>query len=216
MTAQAIDKELAQEAARLDEAKEQATKAAEQLAKDPSNPQLRIAVMQAQQAVAEVQVGIDALNAARVEGEKADTKHADETYRAETLAMFNKAKAMIAKRVAAAKAIDEALTALRTAMASWKDVNAEATRVANGFYKRLYGEYTPALANMEGQVLNAISDGVCEAVGSVSGSHNYFGALNLHVRRVAGVPESAEADTRQMNERHLEALDGFAKAKGVI
>lgn len=216
MTTAAIDNELVQEAARLSEAKRQATEAAKQLAKDPSNLQLRIAVAEAQQAVAEVQVGIDVLTAARVEGEKAASMEAGEAYRAETLEMFNQAKALIEKRVAAGKDIDTALSALRDVLVAWKTLNTEAALAANDFHRRIYNGRHSTMLGMESDILNALADQISEVVVGISNANHYFGAFNQHLRRTAGVPESAEKDAKQSCARYLELLEVGARAKGVI
>lgn len=221
MTTAAIDQQLAQEQAKMALAQANATHAAEQLAKDPGNPRLRVAVVEAQQAVAEVQqavaevqIGIDALNAARIAGEKADTKEADEAYRAKTVAMFNQAKALIGERAAAGKAVDAALQGLRDALGAWKQLNDEASVAANGFYQRLYGNHNPSLLNMDGAVVNALADQISEAVGLIPVSHHCF-TFSQHTRHVAGVPESVEKDAKESSARFMESLEGIARAKGV-
>lgn len=215
MRTAAIDRQIAVELEQLAEAQEAARKAADLLAQDPSNPKHRIAVVQAQHAVAEVQIGIDALNAARVEGEKADTDEADEAYRAETLSMFNRAKALVGKRVAAGKAIDIALQGLHDALCTWKQLNDDASAAANGLHRRLYGNHNANLLNMDGDVVNALVDQISEAVGLIPSGHHLF-TLNKHTRHVAGVPESVEKDAEKSSTRYLEILEGMARAKGVV
>lgn len=68
-----IDRQIAEESEQLADAKH-VTAAAEALSQEPSSPKYRVAVVQAQSVVAEIQVGIDALNASRVEAKKHDDR----------------------------------------------------------------------------------------------------------------------------------------------
>lgn len=130
MRTTAIDRQLAGELEQLAEAQEAARKAADRLAQDPNNPQHRSAVVQAQQAVAEVQVGIDALNAARVEAAKFDQS---ETGKALRQARVKAVGAVVAGQDAVVKAatgVNQALANLLTCMQELADANGTAKNAA--------------------------------------------------------------------------------------
>lgn len=216
MTTEALNKELAQESARLSEAKKQADEAAKKLAKDPASPQLRLGVMKAQQAISEVQIGIDALKAAQSESEKIAANESQEAQRAETLAVFKQAKALVSKRPEAAQAIDTALSALKDALAAWKDLNAEVTQTALNFYRRVYGpdhhSHSSLLQGAAGDVLNSIVARVSDAVvESIPAGRHYF-SFN-HITH-AGVIESVEDDARQSTERYMQLLERAEQPQG--
>lgn len=109
MRTAAIDRQLASELEQLAEAQEVARKAADLLAQDPNNPKHRIAVVQAQQGVAEVQVGLDALNAARVEAAKYDESEEGKALRQARVKAVGSVKAGQEAVVEAAGTIDKAL-----------------------------------------------------------------------------------------------------------
>lgn len=116
MRTAAIDRELAQELEQLAEAQAAASKAAEQLAREPNSPNARLAVVQAQAAVAEIQVGIDALKAARNEAEKYDASEEAQAIRAKRAETVGRVASTQEAVVTAARAIDDALQTLRTRM----------------------------------------------------------------------------------------------------
>lgn len=109
MRTSAIDRQIAAELEQLAEAQEVARKAADLLAQDPNNPKHRIAVVQAQQGVAEVQVGLDALNAARVEAAKYDESEEGKALRNARVKAVGGVKAGQEAVVEAAGAMDKAL-----------------------------------------------------------------------------------------------------------
>lgn len=109
MRTAAIDRQLAGELEQLAEAKANANKAAELLAQDPSNPKHRIAVVQAQQAVAEVRVGIGALKAARKQAVEFDASEEGKALRQARVKAVGGVKDGQDAVVEAAGAIDKAL-----------------------------------------------------------------------------------------------------------
>jgi len=117
----AIDRQLAEEHEQLASAKAAAAKAADLLAQDPSNRKHRIAMVQAQQAVAEVQVGIDALDAARAAAVKFDASEEARAMRAKRAATVALVNGRHAEVVAAAKAADAAIDALTARLGELRD-----------------------------------------------------------------------------------------------
>lgn len=116
MKTAAIDRELAQELTQLAEAQAEATKAAEQLANEPNSPEARLAVVQAQAAIAEIEVGINALKAARNAAEKYDASEEGQAQRARRTETLGRVVSTQQALVNAAQAIDEALQSLHTRM----------------------------------------------------------------------------------------------------
>lgn len=218
MTTEALNKELAQESARLSEAKKQADEAAKKLAKDPASPQLRLGVMKAQQAISEVQIGIDALKAAQSESEKIAANESQEAQRAETLAVFKQAMALQTQRPVAARAIDTALTALHDALAAWKDLNGQARQAALDFYRRAYEGPSPhihalPLQGMGSEVLNTLAARISAAAGDIPESYRFI--TYNHISH-PGRNESAEEDASQSADRCVQFLQSVAQTHGVI
>lgn len=130
MRTAAIEQQLAQEHAQLAEAQADATHAAEQLAKDPSSQKLRIAMVEAQQAVAEVQIGIDALNAARVEAVKYDASDEAQAIRKQRAKAAGDIKGHHEYMAQAAGQVDEALAHLKQALGAFRVHHIDAVRAS--------------------------------------------------------------------------------------
>lgn len=119
MSTQAIDQEIALEQGKLAEAQAAATAAAEQLAKDPGSKKHRLVVMQAQQTVAEIQVGIDALNAARIQAAKHDAVEEAQIAKAKRTEQVGYVLKAHEAAVEATKELDVCFSNLRDALGNW-------------------------------------------------------------------------------------------------
>lgn len=162
MRTAAIDKQLAQEREKLAEAQADATRAAEQLAKNAADPKLRVAVVEAQQAVAEIQIGIDALNAARVEAVKYDASDEAQAIRKQRAAYAETIKGHHEKMVQAAQAVDDALTRIKEAMGTFHAHRDEALRVAIAYTELMETDVMVRAARAHG--LTQISGSLTAAV----------------------------------------------------
>jgi hypothetical protein len=147
MSTETLDDQIAIEQEKLVKAQAAATKAAEQLAKDPANPKRRMAVVEAQQAIAEIQVSIDALNAAAVEADKCDTREKVEAVRAQRIATAAKFNERHAEVVKVACEIDAAFARLTGLMAELGDCFARAKETAVAYSLQATND-THAQANL--------------------------------------------------------------------
>lgn len=201
MRTAAIDRQLAQEQAKMAEAQADATHAAEQLAKDPSNQKLRVAVVEAQQAVAEVQIGIDALTAARVEAVKYDASDEAQAIRKKRADAVAEIKGHHERMVQVAQAVDEALARAAETLRTFREHRAAAQGAASAYVELMEIDATARSHRAHG--LNAVSHRATHGI--ALGLFQILGAANL----------LDLSDYLTINEFHRPVQDGGTFADAV-
>jgi hypothetical protein len=165
-----IAKQLAEENEILVEAQQAAATAAGKLSTDPRNQKHRIAVVAAQQAVAEIQVGIDALNAAMDEAKKYDGSKEAQAVRDRRTKAAKHVAACHEQVAEAAKAVDKALASLLKCAQNWRAMRVAATKATYDYLElteiedSVRSNYSFVLTNSPNEISRAFALGLYRAV----------------------------------------------------
>lgn len=190
MSTAILDEEIRNETAKLHEAETRAAEAARRLAQRPDNAKARADSIQAYRDISDIRAGIEALGKARSVSLDLDYEIAKEARLFEIPKAQDAVKALLAERVAAGKAVDDALATLHEAAQHWVALSRETTQAVRDF-KRLCCPHERDLSDL--RIGDEASTRIAQQVCAATRGLDTYGVMHFNLSGLESMPPVADA-----------------------
>lgn len=205
MSTAILDQEITNETAKLHEAQTHAQDVARRLAQKPGDAKLRAELTQAYRAISDAKANIEALQMARPAALDLERQTEEEARLAEIPKALDAVKALLAERVIAGKALDDALAALHEAAQAWVALSSKTIQAAKDFHRLAQPQVRMAPDfQIGGEAVSEIAHRVSEAVKGL----DCRGLIDFG--RYEGAAPVADAAQKSV-ERVTRALEHYAE-----